>query len=394
MKWGIFILFFFPVCTTVLSSHEDLQISLLTCGPGNTIEAIYGHNAIRVHNKTSGTDITYNYGTFDFDTPHFAIKFMRGKLPYKISASRYEDFLNYYHFVGRSVTEQVLNLDSLEKSEIIAFLNENMRPENREYMYDFFMDNCATRIRDVFETHVNELQWNVDLMSDKTFRQIIKEYQARLPWTDFGIDLIIGAGADKIADYRESTFIPDYLSIAVSRMTSGKEAKPVEKNKYEILNSQQSLSHPFFFQTPLFLFLCLLIIEFIGFGLAFTKLRQNAFWKMYDKVWMIILFLAGVLMIFMWWGTDHIHTKQNWNILWASPLLPFWYWTQKHGGKWVNFLFYIVFCLLFFSMLNGLPWWTIFPQYFHPAVALVCAILILKMLRGKIRSGQKASLVS
>jgi hypothetical protein len=291
--------------------------------------------------------------------------------------------------VGRSVTEQVLNLDSLEKSEIIHFLNENMRPENREYMYDFFMDNCATRIRDVLENHIDELQWNIHKDSDKSFRQIIKEYQTHLPWTDFGIDLIIGAGADKMADHRESTFIPDYLSVAVSRMTSGKTGEELEKSKIEILNSGMAMSRPIFFLTPLFFFMCLMILEITGLYFVFKNYRPSSFWTMYDKVWMVVIFLTGVLMIFMWWGTDHIHTKQNWNILWASPLLPFWYWKQKKWGKTGTFVFYVIFALLLLSFLNSLPFLSIFPQFFHPAVAVVSVILLLKMIRIKIQPHEK-----
>lgn len=360
-----------------------MQISLLTCGQGNTIEAIYGHNAIRVRDYERQIDVTYNYGTFDFDTPHFAIKFMRGKLPYKISASRYEDFLSYYHDSGRSVTEQVLNLDSLEKVSIIRFLNENMLPENREYMYDFFMDNCATRIRDVLENHVQHLNWNHSGSPDKTFRQIIKEYQSHLAWTDFGIDLIIGAGADKIADYREVTFIPDYLSVAVSHMTSGHTPISLEKSRRLILEGQTELSDTPFILSPVFIFALLFLIEIVRFKTHVVNRSLLSFWHFYDQVWMFMLLLAGVLMIFMWWGTDHIHTKQNWNILWANPLLPLWYWKHRQFGKVSLYLYYALILMLFTSIIQSLPGVHILPQYFHPAVAPVCAIILLKMIAYK-----------
>lgn len=362
------------------ATGDEIQISILTCGPGNTIEAIYGHNAIRVKDNIRQTDIAYNYGTFDFDTPGFAVKFMRGQLPYKISASRYEDFLYYYNDVGRSVTEQLLELDSLEKTNIISFLNYNMLPENREYMYDFFMDNCATRIRDVLEDQIEGLQWAVSYSSGKTFRQIIKEYQKYLPWTDLGIDLIIGAGADQITDIREETFIPDYLSTAISRVETSHSGSPLEKSKNRVIDIAQQIPEISLIQTPLFLFILLLLIEFNLFFRGLNK-RISPLIKKYDTVWIIVLTLCSFIMIFMWWGTNHIHTKQNWNILWASPLLPLWYFGKNKLGKSKDYIFYIISILTALSLINSLPFVSILPQYFNPIVALICAIIFLKLFR-------------
>ena len=129
------------------SPPDSIRVSILTCAPGDQLYSMYGHNAIRVRDNAIGTDLVFNYGTFDFNTPGFAIKFMRGKLPYLLSVARYDDFIYEYTYFQRDVMEQELALSQEQKSGIISFLDENMRPENRAYAYDFFQDNCATRLR-------------------------------------------------------------------------------------------------------------------------------------------------------------------------------------------------------------------------------------------------------
>ena len=127
--------------STQITTDESIRISILTCAPGDQLYSIYGHNAIRIIDSNKGTDLVYNYGTFDFNTPGFAIKFMRGKLPYVLSIADYYDFLDEYKYYRRAVKEQVLYLDPVQQQKIMQYLAVNMLPENRAYKYDFFMDN-------------------------------------------------------------------------------------------------------------------------------------------------------------------------------------------------------------------------------------------------------------
>src|SRR5690606_5550069 len=118
---------------------------------GDDLYATFGHSAVRVTDSSAGIDYVFNYGTFDFDTPHFYWKFVRGKLMYSLSAMDFPTFMQAYREEGRSVTEQVLNLSCPEKEMIWQFLQQNYLPENRDYKYDFLYDNCSTRIRDIFD---------------------------------------------------------------------------------------------------------------------------------------------------------------------------------------------------------------------------------------------------
>ncbi len=361
------------------SNTDSIQVSLLTVGPGKTIESIYGHNAIRIKDDTKNIDLTFNYGTFDFDTPGFIIKFMRGKLPYIVGASRYENFLNYYYRENRNVTEQVLNLDSLQKVEIIEFLEWNILPENKEYMYDFFMDNCATRLRDILEQNIASLQWDTTRESQKTFRQIIKGYQTEMPWTDFGIDLIIGARAERKTNLREETFIPDYLMNAVSYAKTNNQ-KGIEQSKNVVLNIEQTQVKPNFLLTPMFLFIILFLFEV---NLFFRGLNQKTprWTPKYDAFWIIIVTICSILMVFMWWGTDHSATKDNWNLLWATPLLLVWYFTHIKESLFSNTLLFLISVGLLLSLINSIPALNFLPQYFHPVISVICMILALKIGR-------------
>lgn len=357
-----------------IPNAANTTISILTCAPGKELYSIYGHNAIRITESTYGTDIVYNYGTFDFNTPGFAIKFMRGKLPYSIGVATYSDFLREYQYFQRDVTEQVLLLDSLQKQKIIEYLAVNMQPENRTYKYDFFMDNCATRLRDIIDHNLAGFAWDTTLASNKTFRQIIKEYQKNLPWTDFGIDLIIGAPADQKTTLSQETFIPDYLAKAIKfAKYSDPQKANLQMSENKILSFDPSNEGVNYLLSPYFLFIFLLLLEV---NLYFRHLRglSHRWIKIYDQFWLWMLTFTSILMLFMWFGTDHIPTKYNWNILWASPLIPIWWW-QKNRYPWLSYVLGIAF---FISIINAIPGIQILPQYFHPIVGFISLILILK----------------
>ncbi len=385
MKYSIVVIFIAILAVLPGRAQSDttssVVISILTCAPGNLLYSIYGHNAIRIRDTANGTDLVYNYGTFDFDTPGFALKFMRGKLPYILSLTDFNSFLQEYTYYRRKVTEQVLALDQTQISQILVYLNENMKPENRAYKYDFFMDNCATRLRDILDSNVSGLVWDTTQASGKTFRQIIKEYQKGMPWTDFGIDLIIGSPADKKTTLRQEAFIPDYLASAIRNAKTMKSLSPaLQQSEIEVLSFEQNMANSNPLLSPWLFFILLLLVEI---NLMLRALRGIAqpWIRMYDNMWLILISLSAVLMLFMWFGTDHIPTRDNWNVLWASPLIPVWVWGNRKSKKvslWIGS--FLVACLGL-SILNAVPGLTFLPQYFHPLVMVICLILLLKGYR-------------
>jgi len=363
------------------SLMRQVKISILTCAPGQELYSLYGHNAIRVQDPVSGSDVVYNYGTFDFDTPNFAVKFMRGRLPYLLSASSFLDFLQEYEYFERSVVEQELQLTAVQKRQILHYLGVNMLPENRAYQYDFFYDNCATRLRDIINTAVSGVTWPETEPTPKTYRQIIKEYQREWPWTDFGIDLIIGAKADVLADVQDRAFIPDYLdkALSVAHQTNATNER-LQYNRKTILDYPKRNNSSSWGLSPFFLFSVLALGE-IYFYLLLRKGGKKRWLDQYDNFCIGLLVLAGCLMWFMWFATDHQATKENWNLLWASPLWILWFRKDKMTQKSKLWFFSFVGTSCLISLINALPASQFLPQYFHIAVAPLCLLLLLKLAR-------------
>jgi hypothetical protein len=297
------------------------KVSILTIAPGTDLYALFGHNAIRVQDLITGDDMTYNYGTFDFDTPNFAIKFMRGKLPYALTKAPMQNFLYEYNQTKRGVIEQELVLDSAQTMKIIDLLETNALPENRLYMYDFLFDNCATRVRDIIEaSSASPIKYDESNFTPKTYRNQLHEYLENYPWTKFGIDLIVASPADGNTDMRTQMFLPDYLNshFSTSRIQKDSSNLLLAKPSKEVLFFESDEQFGSIF-TPRNFF-GLLAVLLLGF--YFLPLTKD-FVIGAAQTWFVVLGIASLLIIFMWFGTDHKTTKDNFNLIWISPVYMF-----------------------------------------------------------------------
>ena len=325
-----------PYAAKAQQDSSGLQISLLTCSPGAELYSVFGHNALRIVDSAAGTDIVYNYGTFDFNDPDFYTKFVRGKLLYFVSQVSYNDFLFEYQYFKRGVKEQVLNLSHQEKKKIQADLFENVREENRYYKYDFLYDNCTTRLRDIiFQKNKYEVyQIPGFIPQGQTFRDHLHVYldRAQMRWTALGIDLLLGLEADIPMTQMESMFLPDFLYKGVSLATMKQEK--IERKKIEILADMQptpvSIS---FYLDPLFVFIVFCIALLLP-SFYFTSLQSLA-----DGIWLIVTGLLGLFLLFMWFGTDHQSFSKNLNLLWAFPLNLYFAFKLNDIKKWMRQFF-------------------------------------------------------
>ena len=142
-------LLWLPAAAQELSTKA--RVMLLTVSPGHEeLYAAFGHSAIYIHDPEKHIDKVYNYGTYYYNQPHFYLNFARGYLLYGLSVSTYDRFQGYYAYFNRQVVAQVLDLSLEQRQQVFDFLENNALPENSMYYYDYFYDNCATRIRDVF----------------------------------------------------------------------------------------------------------------------------------------------------------------------------------------------------------------------------------------------------
>lgn len=200
------------VCTTVGAHQPDsLRFSLLTCAPGQVVYELFGHTAIRYQNITRSTDIVFNYGMFDFDTPNFAYRFAKGEADYQLGINSFEGFKRAYAHRGSSVYEQELNLTTEEKQILQRNLLINYQPEHRIYRYNYFYNNCTTCARDQIEKAIQGRVIYPEGQRGKSFRSIVHEYAAGCPWDQLSMDLLLGAEADEEINNRLQMFAPFYI---------------------------------------------------------------------------------------------------------------------------------------------------------------------------------------
>ncbi len=347
----------------------DVRISLLTCSPGQALYSKFGHSAIRVTDPANQTDIVYNYGLFDFDTPNFYIKFIRGKLPYQLGIQPFRQFMWEYEYENREVLETPLQLSPEHKAELLRYLEINYLPENRQYPYDFFFDNCASRIRDVLENSAAMTYIPKDtLKSSKTFRELLDEYIGTYPWVNFGIDLILGLPADQKAGFRGEMFLPDYLA---ANLKAGQSIRqPVTAPDRLLLSGQRGKPGPKPVFTPFLAF----VLLFSVFALLSRLAPNSKALLLADILFFLALGLAGSLLAFMWAGTDHDATHRNLNLLWANPLafgaLAGLFFPSGRNGM-------ILVGLGALIALLGFP---LLPQKLHPAVIPIALTILLRCL--------------
>jgi len=358
---------------------EESELSLVTCRPGEELFNCWGHTAIWVHDKSRGIDDIYNYGIYSFEEPNFYLKFLQGKLLYLIGKQNPDRFLTNYAYQNRSVFVQKLDLTLSQKDELYTALLNNYKPENRKYLYDFFFDNCSTRPRDLFQESIMGLSYPDEPENNLTFREMINQYTINHPWADFGIDLIIGSKADKQANVDHQMFLPEYLMNTLNKSSNGH--KPLVKETVLALdfeaNIEQRNKRPWF--NPNLVFGLLLLLELVIFIRIFRRKTYSKWLKYYDKFWYFVLGTSSLILLFMWFGTDHKVTKANYNILWANPLFLIF----TFSTKWI-----LKRAILLFLGLALIA--ACFFQEFHSAVLLIICITILKVLREIICEKQTA----
>ena len=390
MRTTFLIFIFFIIQTHVntlfaqVQLSENATISLLTCAPGDELYSLFGHSAFRVRDRSQRYDKVFNYGTFDFDTPNFMMKFIRGKLLYTLGVGDMRRFDFSYRRENRPYVEQVLNLNQEQKNKIYNYLLNNARPENREYKYDFFFDNCSSRLRDVIQESLGEEVQIPTSPSDskyQTYRQCLNYYldgnhilgvPDQHPWNDFGMDLILGVPADQESNLSGQMFLPEFLAKNLSQATIGNQ--PLMTDWKTIApKPKKTLPLPWFFPTPLKVFTLLFLVIL---GLFFSN--KNKLNRILHGILFILLGLSGWLFLFMWFLTDHEACHQNLNMLWMNPFhlfLGIQLLRNKFSEFWKKYL--SVALALNVLVLIG---WKFLPQEFHYAAIPIILTSCLSMI--------------
>ena len=355
LKYFIFCLFMGVAFSVQSQSTDSIRFSLLTCAPGTEIYSLFGHTAIRYENYTRRIDVAFNYGMFSFNTPNFIFRFVAGETDYQLGITPYSYFEAEYAMRGSSVYQQVLNLTQSEKERLLTILENNYLPENRIYRYNYFYDNCTTRARDKIEECIEGKVVYPDSLSGKSYRSIVHEFTAGSPWDEFGIDLCLGAEADKEINKRQQMFSPFYMKYYASNayiVDAGGTRRPLILDETKIVDVEPEEVQPGFILSPLMcgaLFLALCVV------MAWGQWKTQRIWWGWDIVLYGLQGLAGCIIAFLFFFSVHPTVGSNWLLILFNPIpllyLPFMVYKAVKRKKDYYHVGNMVYLTLFITIL-------------------------------------------
>ena len=354
---------------------DRATVSIITCSPGNEAYSVYGHSAIRVKDPRLNYDVAFNYGIFDFSSPNFLYRFCAGQTDYLLSANPFDAFLNEYQHDKRSVYEQKLNLTYQEVQEIFDFLLWNVRPENRVYRYNFFFDNCATRVRDVIANNVNGGIVYTDAASHKTLRTLIKDCHGKLLWLNFGIDFLISADSDREATLEEEMFLPDYVMQHFATAKRNDNGQNIARPVRVLYQAPAQTKGPTWIWSPEVIFMLLFL--FIAFFTC-KQFKEGEMKPALDILLYGINGLGGLLLTWFAIFSEHPAMNPNYNLMWLVPvnLVFAIVWMRKKWRPAVRYYHFIFSAWLIVFLTTA----AFLPQKFHPVFFIIAVTFFIRAL--------------
>ena len=321
---------------SIISNMDDVEVSLLTCGPGNEVYSLFGHTAIRISQHSRGMDVVVNYGMFSFKQKYFIPRFVLGLTDYQMGITTFDDFKAEYEYEQRWVFEQTLNLTSKEKSALLQAIDRNYKPENVTYRYNFFYNNCTTKARDLIAANIDgKIKYNSATSEYPSFRELCHSKTFNNRWSQFGNDLLLGIQADLPTDISEQQFLPENLEHDFSLATietntdeannatiganNASPRKLVSHEEYIIPKDVAASAAPDSLPSPRALAIVIAII-IIGVSLIEYFWSKNLW--LTDAILMPAIGLAGMILFVMIFS-KHPTVNINFQILILNPIALF-----------------------------------------------------------------------
>lgn len=302
--------------------HEHVfSLGVITCTPGTESYSLYGHTALRYCNPSTGEDVVFNYGLFDFSSPHFLWRFVFGQTDYVVGAQPTAYFLRDYEAQGRGVTEQVLNLTPQESGRLLSFLLWNIRPENRTYRYNYLTNNCATCVLDAISGALDGAVQYSGEVGCRTYRGELHRFTAEHPWMQLGNDLLLGADCDTLLSPEAVPFLPytlaEFLDTACVLGTDGQCSRLVSETRVLVAEDAAVRTEGTSLLRPapvawLFALLCLCLA-------VWEWRRGRVVWPV-DALVFFLQGLSGCLVLFMFCFSEHPTVDTNGQVLLLNPL--------------------------------------------------------------------------
>ena len=301
--------------------QDSIVVRLVTFYPGGEVFSLYGHTELRV---TQGqADVYYNYGVFDFNTPNFVYRFVKGDAEY-LCAPLPKQYATV-GMEGRRMVEQELNLTQEQARKVRDYLIVNSQPGNNTYVYQYLGDNCSTKPRDIIEMALGDSLHYAAVTDSVTYRDMMSHYTRNYPWEQFGIDLVLGSGLDKPLDVRQRMFIPMALMQACDQATvtrHGRDEPLVRATEVVVDASELGTVLPPtpWWQTPL-MAACLLLLATVA--MTLRDWRRHRVTRWFDTMVFGLYGVVGCVIFFLMFVSVREATWPNYNTLWVNVLMLF-----------------------------------------------------------------------
>lgn len=319
----------------------SLQAFLMTMGPGALVEERFGHNAIWIRDTTTGLDLVYNYGTYDFDEPGFIGRFVLGRPRYWLAVGTIDGTLRTYAYRQRDVVVQELALPPGKRAELAIRLAENLLPENRTYTYDYYRDNCSTRVRDMLDLILGGTlrRTTEGVPAEGTLRFHTQRSVSNDRPMYLGILAALGPAVDRSLDQWDEMFLPAKVQQRVRelRVPDGRGGgTPLVLREDTLLAIGAFTVEPVRpdWSGPLFGIGALIALVSLTGMVSGTGGIPG---RIVASGWLLVSGVGGGILLFLWLATDHRAAAWNLNLLLLSPLalavLPR-IWRSGKPGRW------------------------------------------------------------
>ncbi len=356
------VLFILLLSTTSYSFGQSIelskntQVSVITCGTGNESYSLFGHTAIRVRDTINGIDVVYNYGAFDFNTPNFVMKFIKGDLQYFAVAHSYPDFINQYQYEKRSVYEQELNMPFPLKQKLFDNLNTSLASGESHYTYKFIDKNCTSMVVDIINKTLDTTAIVKNTDTDITYRTILYPYFDNHFYEKLGTSIIFGKKVDGLGT---QLFLPFELQKSLKNISF--QNQPLAQENKTLLEFENEA--PGSWWNNIYTY-----ILFLGFIVLINK-------KSIDLFYLILIAIIGLFFTFVGFYSSHLELGYNYNILLFNPTLLgllYFYWTKNKKGIYNLALFNILSLgIYFFVVINKVHFLLVLPLIITNGIVLV-----------------------
>tara|TARA_X000000368_G_C23012694_1_gene704265 strand:- start:70 stop:1281 length:1212 start_codon:yes stop_codon:yes gene_type:complete len=357
-----------------IEETPQYEVSILTIGPGNSLSDAFGHSGIRVIDRVNDYDIVFNYGVYDFNAPNFYGNFVKGRPIYSLGLNNYKNFYKNYVNQSRQIIEQKLDLSEYKKRVFVNRLITNSKEANKFYEYNYFENNCSTKIADIFNEILEEDIKNEGLhkvnVGPNSYRKLVYENINPNSWGALGIDICLGAIIDKNINSQDELFLPYNLKSYFDDLGNSNI-----RNGNLVTTSVLFGEYSKYTETLISPIYLLLILSLIIISITYIDYLRRTRSVLLDSIVLLITGIIGLLLIYLWFFSNHTASAWNYNLLWAIPfnLILFIELLKKKQKKWVISYLKLIIIMLLLMCLH----WVVGVQVFNISlISLILALII------------------